>query len=181
MVHRVALADKQRRFLPVLVVLALAWAGVLYLQRQEHAPERIGHPVPPLALITFDGAPVTLAELRGQGVVVNFWSSWCEPCRVEADLFVTAAQAEQGQIAFVGVNMLDSEQPARAFLTEFGVNYPNGPDVERRWAREFGVTGVPATFFIDPEGVVRSAVLGSVATPAELARHLDGIRPAAQP
>jgi cytochrome c biogenesis protein CcmG/thiol:disulfide interchange protein DsbE len=181
MVHRVTLPDKQRRYLAVLVVLALAWAGVLYLQRQEHAPERIGQPAPPLALTTFDGAPVALAELRGQGVVVNFWASWCEPCRVEAELFATAAQAEQGQIAFVGVNMLDNEQPARAFLAEFGVNYPNGLDVDRRWARAFGVTGVPATFFIDPEGVVRNAVLGSVTTAGELARHLDGIRPAAQP
>ncbi|HXF60557.1 MAG TPA: TlpA disulfide reductase family protein [Caldilineaceae bacterium] len=167
----------RRRLLPVILVLALAWIGVFYLQRQEHGTGLVGQPAPPLAISTFDGEPLALTDLRGQGVVVNFWASWCEPCRVEMPLLAEAAQANRGQIAFVGVNVLDSEPAARAFLAEFGVTYPNGPDTDDRWARRFGADGVPATFFIDSEGVVRSVVLGPVAGAAELERHLARIRP----
>jgi cytochrome c biogenesis protein CcmG/thiol:disulfide interchange protein DsbE len=161
----------------VLLVLSLAWAGVFYLQRQEHTPGLVGQPAPPLAFTTFDGAYFALAGLRGQGVVINFWASWCDPCRAEAPLLAAAAQHEQGQIVFVGVNILDTEPAARAFLAEYGLTYPNGPDTADRWARQFGVSGVPATFFIDAGGIVRSAVLGPVTAPGELSRHLAQIRP----
>jgi cytochrome c biogenesis protein CcmG/thiol:disulfide interchange protein DsbE len=168
----------RRQLLPVLLVLGAAWLGVFYLQRQEHRSPLVDRPAPPLAFTTFDGAPVTLADYRGQGVVVNFWASWCDPCRVEAELFEAAAQAEAGRIAFIGVNVLDTEPAARAFLDEFGVGYPNGPDTSERWARQFGATGVPVTVFVDADGVIRSVVLGAVTSPGELARHLDRIRPA---
>lgn len=167
----------RRRLLPVIAVLTLAWLGVFYLQRQEHGTGLVGQPAPPLAITTFDGEPLALADLRGQGVVVNFWASWCDPCRVEMPLLAEAAQTNQGQITFVGVNILDREPAARAFLAEFGVTYPNGPDPGNRWARQFGTSGVPATFFIDGEGVVRSVVLGPVVGAAELERHLARIRP----
>ncbi|MCC6167641.1 MAG: TlpA family protein disulfide reductase [Caldilineaceae bacterium] len=163
------------RLLPVILVLGLAWVGVFFLQRAEHRSGMTGRPAPPLAITTFDGNPIALADLRGRGVVVNFWASWCEPCRAEAGLLEAAWRAHQAEITFIGVNTQDTQAAARAFLAEYGVSYPNGPDTVG-WGRQFGVSGLPATFFIDPQGVVRRVVLGPITHAADLERHLDEIR-----
>ncbi len=137
-------------------------------------------------MTTFAGEAVDLAALRGQGVVVNFWSSWCEPCRVEADIFEAAWRAEQAQaspapIVFIGINRQDTLAGAHAFLEEFDVTYPNGPDPDSQWSRQFGVVGLPTTFFIAPDGAIESVVLGPIVDARTLARHLDAIRPAVAP
>lgn len=171
-------ADRPRsrwRLLPVILVLGLAWLGVFTLQRAEHRSAMVGEPAPPLAITTFDGESISLADLQGRGAVVNFWASWCEPCRVEADLLEAAWQTHQNEVVFIGVNRQDTETGARAFLAEFGVSYPNGPDTGQ-WGSQFGVTGLPTTFFVDGEGVIRSAVYGPITRPAELERHLAAIR-----
>lgn len=157
-----------------MLVLGLAWLGVFYLQRAEHRLGMVGEPAPPLAITTFDGKRVALADLRGRGAVINFWASWCAPCRVEAGLLEAGWQANQAEITFIGVNMQDTEPAARAFIDEFGLSYPNGPDTAQ-WGRRFGVTGLPATFFVDAQGVIRRAVLGPITRPADLARHLEAI------
>src|SRR5215204_3231121 len=85
-----------RRLLPVLALVAAAWFGVHWLSRAEDRPQLMEGKAPLLQLQAFDGSEIDLAALRGQGVVVNFWASWCEPCRVEAELFEEAWRAEEG-------------------------------------------------------------------------------------
>lgn len=170
-----------RRLLPVLVLVAIAWFGVNWLGRAEHRPALLEGQVPPLQLTTFDGGVIDLAALRGQGVVVNFWASWCAPCRVEAELFEAAWRAEQARgIVFVGVNRQDTPAAAQAFLDEFSVTYPNGADNKGAWGRSFGVEGLPTTFFIDPQGEIQMVVWGPITKADELARQLDKIRPIAR-
>jgi cytochrome c biogenesis protein CcmG/thiol:disulfide interchange protein DsbE len=133
---------------------------------------------PLLQLTAFDGNQIDLAAARGRGVVVNFWASWCEPCRVEAELFEAAWLAEHDNgITFIGVNHQDTPNAAQAFLKEFGVSYPNGPDTDGAWSRAFGVRGLPTTFFIDGAGIIQSVVWGPITSTDELARHLEKIRP----
>jgi cytochrome c biogenesis protein CcmG/thiol:disulfide interchange protein DsbE len=167
-----------RRLLPVLALVAAAWFGVHWLSRAEDRPNLTKGEAPLLQLQAFDGSEIDLAALRGQGVVVNFWASWCEPCRVEAELFETAWRAEQGQgITFIGVNRQDTLEAAEAFLGEFGVSYPNGADTGSVWSRAFGVVGLPTTFFIDADGLIQSVVWGPITNADQLERHLDEIRP----
>jgi cytochrome c biogenesis protein CcmG/thiol:disulfide interchange protein DsbE len=129
-------------------------------------------------LQAFDGSPIDLGALRGRGIVVNFWASWCEPCHVEAGLFEAAWLAEQDNgITFIGVNRQDTPAAALAFLQEFGVSYPNGADDGGTWGRAFGVIGLPTTFFIDAQGEIQSVVWGPITSAGELARQLDKIRP----
>jgi cytochrome c biogenesis protein CcmG/thiol:disulfide interchange protein DsbE len=110
--------------------------------------------------------------------VLNFWASWCVPCRDEAPLFEATWQREKDNgIVFIGMDYLDQDHAAKAFLAEFGVTYPNGADLQSAAARKYGITGVPETFFIAPDGVIRSHFISPITSQAELDRRLDEIRP----
>ncbi len=137
--------------------LRVNWEGRVLPLRARPAPELR------VALLTggTPGSEIQLAELRGRPVVVNFWASWCQPCRDEAAVLEHFA-AEYGPrgVAFVGVNVWDNEQQARAFLEEFGISYPNGTDTRGSAAVEYGLTGLPETFFIDRQGRIVSKFVG---------------------
>jgi cytochrome c biogenesis protein CcmG/thiol:disulfide interchange protein DsbE len=110
-----------------------------------------------------DGA-VASEELRGRPYVLNFWASWCVPCREEAPfLQETWRRArERGDVLLVGLNMQDLTEDARDFLRDFDIDYLNIRDPANEVARRFGVTGVPETFFISAEGDVVGHVIGVV-------------------
>lgn len=173
-----------QRLLPVLLLVAAAWFGVHWLTRNEDRPQVVAGQAPLLTLTTFDGGEIDLAALRGRPVVVNFWASWCEPCRVEAELFEAAWRAEQaredGGALFVGVNRQDTRSAALAFLDEFDVGYPNGADDDGAWGRGFGVIGLPTTFFVDDAGEIQAVVWGPITSAAQLAQQLAKIRPQAE-
>jgi cytochrome c biogenesis protein CcmG, thiol:disulfide interchange protein DsbE len=106
---------------------------------------------------------VALSELRGTPVVLNFWASWCVPCREEARLLARSWQryGREG-VLFVGLNMQDITTDAERFMREFGNTYLNVRDPTDATAREWGVTGIPETFFVTPAGNVVSHVIGVV-------------------
>jgi cytochrome c biogenesis protein CcmG/thiol:disulfide interchange protein DsbE len=118
---------------------------------------------------------VDLAELRGTPVVLNFWASWCDPCREEAPLLQRGWEnARPRGVLFLGLNMQDVREDARDFLREFRQDFPNVRDPDRGSARRWGVTGIPETFFISRSGKVVGHVIGTV-TRQQLA---DGVQAA---
>ena len=123
----------------------------------------VGGPAPGFTVPLFDGGELSLSDLEGRPVVVNFWASWCAPCREEALPLERAWQAyRERSVAFVGVDTQDPEDDARAYLAEFGVTYPNGRDGDGRVSIDYGIIGMPATFFIDRDGVVVSRWVGAI-------------------
>lgn len=112
-------------------------------------------PARPFTLRLFDGSTLSLDELRGRPVLVNFWASWCGPCIEEAPVLERAAQqyAARG-LVLVGVGVWDNEQDARAFLQRYSITYPNGLDPTGAIAIDYGVGGVPESFFIDRNGML---------------------------
>ncbi|MCB0157375.1 MAG: TlpA family protein disulfide reductase, partial [Caldilineaceae bacterium] len=133
---------------------------------------------PAFEFTTFDGETISLADLEGQGVVLNFWASWCDPCRAEADLLEQTWQREQNNgIVFIGLDYLDQEHAALGYLDEFGITYPNGPDLQSAAARTYGIKGVPETYFISPDGKITSFVIGPIVSQGDLDQRLDAIRP----
>jgi cytochrome c biogenesis protein CcmG, thiol:disulfide interchange protein DsbE len=123
----------------------------------------IGRQAADFTLKLFDGGTLSLKDLRGKAVLVNFWASWCQECRVEAPALEAGWQAHRNEdVVFVGVNMQDNETDARAFLKEFGTTYPNGWDVSGRAPVDYGVWGIPETFFLDRQGRITYKHVGAI-------------------
>ena len=113
------------------------------------------------ALELADGNTLRLSDLRGSVVMVDFWASWCGPCRQEtATLNRIYAAYSDAPVEFVGVNVWDTPDAAEAFLVEFGVAYPTGVDTGGGIALEYGVRGIPEKFFIDADGTIRRKYVG---------------------
>ena len=139
--------------------------------------QRAAGEAPELRFTTFDGEDIDLRELRGKGVVINFWASWCTPCREEADLLEQTWRREKDNgIVFLGLDYLDQEPAALAYLKEFDITYPNGPDLRSQAARRYRIQGVPETFFISPDGKIVKTVVGPIANQQELDALLERIR-----
>ena len=124
---------------------------------------RVDQPAPNFQLELLSDGAITLSEQRNKVVVINFWSSTCPPCRTEARDLETAWQAYRDRdVLFIGANIQDSHEPARRFLDEFGVTYPNGLDEGGRISIDYGVVGIPVTFVVDSEGTVARRWVGEI-------------------
>lgn len=160
--------------IPLIFILLLA----VRLIQTNLSEQRAAGFAPPLEFTTFEGQTINLDDLRGQGVVVNFWASWCDPCRDEARLLEQTWRQEKDKgILFVGLDYLDQEPAAMAYLEEFDITYPNGPDLQSKVARRYGIKGVPETFFIDPEGKITDVVIGPIVSLGKMEEYLSKIRP----
>ena len=134
---------------------------------------RVGKPAEEIRLPLFGGGEIVLSEYRGRPVIVNFWASWCPPCRVEALLLESAWRSYRDRdVLFVGVDIQDSEEEAIAYLEEFGITYPNGMDVDGKITVDYGVIGLPVTFFIARDGTVQRRWVGAIGE-AELVARLE--------
>ncbi len=143
---------------------------------------RVGKPAEPFTLPLFDGGEFVLAAQRGRPVVINFWASWCLPCREEAPLLESVWRLYgEGEVAFVGVNIQDTEKEGAVYLEEFGITYPNGMDADGRITVDYGVIGLPVTFFVDRDGTVRRRWVGAIGEAELLARVDELVTGAAVP
>lgn len=170
--------------LALLVAALLVVFGLALLRRQApgggfginavgQAADLKARPAPDFLVDSFTDEPVRLAELRGRTIVLNFWASWCPPCRAEARTLAAAAEAYADRgVNLLGINVWDSDAEARAFLERYDVRYLNGPDNGGRITIEYGVTGLPETFLITKEGTLIRKWIGPF-TEIQLARFIE--------
>lgn len=154
----------KRAFLPALIVLPFLGLLATRFGTDPHALPNvlIGQPAPPFELRTLEGEPITTEALRGKPVVLNFWSTWCVPCKTEHEILQEGAKRWGDRVQFLGVVYQDSAEAAQKYLRTRRNLYPNLADPTSQVAIEYGVSGVPESFFIDAEGRVRHKAIGPV-------------------
>jgi cytochrome c biogenesis protein CcmG/thiol:disulfide interchange protein DsbE len=171
----------------------LIWAflvGLLILlgfgvKRAYQGTAQPGDKVPDFSLTLFSGyeyegrAEVKIADLHGKVMFINFWASWCKPCEQEAALLEQAWRYYQpgGRVVFLGLDYVDTEPEARIFLEKFGNTYPNGPDLGTRISQMFRIQGVPETYIIDANGVIRFVKIGPFITVDEIKALIEPLLP----
>lgn len=124
---------------------------------------RVQQPAPDFTLPLIDGGELVLSELRGRPIVLNFWASWCAPCFEEAADLERAWRRYMGDdVMFIGVDIQDVDESARAYLEEFDITYPNGHDDDGRITVDYGVIGIPVTFFVNRSGTIERRWVGAI-------------------
>jgi cytochrome c biogenesis protein CcmG/thiol:disulfide interchange protein DsbE len=115
-----------------------------------------------MARAALDDGRVSLAELRGHPVVLNFWASWCVPCKAEAPRLAAAAKAHAGDVLFLGIDVQDFKSDARRFLTKYEANYVSVRDGGDSTYSAYGLTGLPETYYLDRPGRILAHSVGEV-------------------
>ncbi len=137
--------------------------GYVTLSALKSGVSLVGRPAPDFTAITFDGQPWRLSDQRGRVVVLNYWASWCVPCREEAPILerVWRDYRDRG-VVLLGLNIQDTPEAARAFVREFGLTYPNAPDPTGEITIAYGVLGIPETYLIGRDGRIVDKKVGIV-------------------
>ena len=123
---------------------------------------------------------VSLGELHGHAVVVNFWASWCVPCKAEAPRLAAAAEAHQGRVLFLGIDVQDFKSDARRFLRKYMANYASLRDGGDATYSAYGLTGLPETYYLDAHGRIVAHDIGEVSRgelEAGIAKLIEGSAP----
>lgn len=162
-----------RRLIVVLLAVAALALGAYRLMEQPSATPVIGRPAPGFQLAALDGRPVSLGDFRGRPVIVNFWATWCEPCKQEMPA-LQAEAARQPDLVVLGIDNVESAVKVRPFVDQLGLRFPILLDQDGSVVERYQVTGLPTTFFIDRSGVLRGIYRGPL-TPDSLREQLAGI------
>jgi cytochrome c biogenesis protein CcmG/thiol:disulfide interchange protein DsbE len=134
---------------------------------------KIGKPAPDFTLGRLDRpGSLQLSSLRGKVVVLNFWASWCQPCKLEAPDLAASAKKWSGRVVVLGVDVNDPSGDARGFMHKYGITYPIVHDNKNVTSPKYGLTGLPETFFLDRRGRIVSHVISGIKA-ADLQRGVE--------
>ena len=181
--------NKRKRRIVIFCVVSLLNVGLLALiltqlltpATHSVTDPLVGHPAPnfTLVLLHADSGKTTLSlsNLKGKPIVLNFWASWCQPCKEELPLLENAwkqMQAQKKNIVFLGIDFQELNSDASSFLLQHGITYLAGLDTDGSIANKYGVSSLPQTIFIDRNGTVTSREPQELTT-QELSRNLQSI------
>ncbi len=158
----------------VLIALVLVVGGSWIVFSREPQQETVaaelapapvkGHPAPAITLNDIDGQVVNLSDFQGKPVLINFWATWCPPCRAEMPDFQAIHREMGDQVTIIAVNATSQDEPdnIRPFMEEFGITFPVLLDVRGQTMSDYNVRGLPTTIFIDSNGIVQEVFTGAV-------------------
>jgi peroxiredoxin len=182
-----AVPRKSNRIVAILTSILILGAIWTFMSRapkpsaQQPGPlpnPKQGFAAPDFTLDTLDGRQLTLADLRGHPVVLNFWASWCPPCRSEMPSIEKAYQRyKDAGLIVIGLNITsqDAEADARAFVEEFGLTFPIVLDRDGSVQIRYQLLGLPSTYFIDQQGIIHSVVVGGPMSEATIQSNIEDL------
>lgn len=166
-------------FLGVALLLGL-WLGIHLLLGAvgRSAGVEVGQPIPDFKLVALDGKVKTNADYEGRPLVLNFWASWCPPCREEMPLLQRLYETRAGEIYVVGINYAETRPKVLSFVQNFEISFPILLDEDGKVNDLYQVSGYPLTLFVNQEGILVAYHLGQL-TPETLANYLKvlGVAP----
>jgi len=142
-----------RRFLFLLMVGLIAWALYQSLNDEQSARPEVGDQAPDFTLTTLDGKERSLKDLRGKAVMINFWATWCEPCRKEMPAMQKVYEKYKDKgFEIVAINIAETDVAAASFARQYGLTFPIWMDREREVTQLYKIGPIPSSFFVDPDG-----------------------------
>ena len=138
--------------------------GSIEVNGSELAPApEIGHPAPDFILLDLEGNQITISEFRGKTVFINFWATWCPPCRAEMpDMEAIYQEYKDEDVVVIGVDILEPEEEVRQFVQRGGYNWAFVIDTTGEIATTYEITAIPTSFFIDRGGIIRAVNIGAM-------------------
>jgi cytochrome c biogenesis protein CcmG/thiol:disulfide interchange protein DsbE len=151
----------------LIIIIGFFWLLGWAVANREAATSRSGltrinKPAPPINLVLFNGETFKTEDPPEKPIVVNFWASWCPPCRDEAPMLEKTWRKYSEEVVFLGVAIQDSDTAAESYIAEFDITYPNGLDLDGKITVDYGVVGLPVTFLIDPDGTINKRWVGAL-------------------
>ena len=126
------------------------------------APE-VGRLAPDFTLIDLEGNSVTLSDFRGKVIFINFWASWCPPCRAEMpEIEAVYQEYKSKDVVFIGIDLLETENEVRQLVEEGGFSWTFVIDTTDEVGMNYGITVIPTTFFVDKKGIIRAVNIGAM-------------------
>ena len=142
----------------------------------ELSEAQVGNLAPDFQLDNLDGKPVALSDLKGKPVLLNFWATWCPPCRDEMPYIQEIYEEWSGKgLELLAVNMGDSSSKVKRFLENYNLSFPVLLDTKQTVAQKYNIRGIPATFFIDENGIIQVVKVGAFVDKQEIEKSLSQI------
>ena len=139
---------------------------------------QVGNPAPDFQLQDLDGQPVALSNLKGKAVLLNFWATWCPPCRREMPyLQEICDEWPEEWLVVLTINIGESASKVREFIQNYGLSFPVLLDTKEDVAQKYNIRGIPTTFFIDKDGIIREQIIGAFPSKAAIEKYLNEIIP----
>lgn len=164
----------RRAIVPALVLIAVV-ALFAFEILNSGSTSNLGQPAPPLPSEVLQPPKVTLADLRGKPALINFWASWCDPCREEAPELERLNRSLHGSARLIGVDYTDQEDAARSFIRQYGWTFPVLSDPDGIYGARYGFTGLPTTIILNSQGRIVETLRGPQ-TEAGLRSVLETVR-----
>jgi peroxiredoxin len=136
-------------------------------------PLKVGDTAPDFTFPTIDGQTIQLSKLRGQPVLVNFWATWCPPCRAEMPSLQAAFEEKGEEVKFIAVYLQESLTTVQQFAEDFGLSFTIALDYGVNSQADYNLRGIPETFLIDEQGIVRYIKIGPFLNKDELINLLE--------
>lgn len=139
---------------------------------------RVGNLAPDFELRDLDGETVSLRGLRGSPVMLNFWATWCPPCRAEMPYLQEIYEQWTSQgLVLLAINLRESSSQVKGFLQSYGLSFPVLLDSTGSVGNKYNISGIPATFFIDKDGIIQGIRVGAFPNKEAIEEYLDEIIP----